>query len=48
MQNHFELFQLPATFAVDQDKLDAAYRDVQGRVHADSTDDAHRFRGGAK
>mgnify|MGYP003576261807 FL=1 len=35
MQNHFELFQLPATFAVDQDKLDAAYRDVQGRVHPD-------------
>ena len=35
MQNHFELFQLPATFAVDQEKLDAAYRDVQGRVHPD-------------
>ena len=35
MQNHFELFQLPATFAVDQDKLDAAYREVQGRVHPD-------------
>ena len=35
MQNHFELFQLPATFHVDQDVLDAAYRDVQGRVHPD-------------
>jgi molecular chaperone HscB len=35
MQNHFELFQLPATFHVDQDALDAAYRDVQGRVHPD-------------
>lgn len=35
MQNHFELFQLPATFAVDQDTLDAAYREIQGRVHPD-------------
>jgi len=35
MQNHFELFQLPATFEVDQDALDAAYREVQGRVHPD-------------
>ena len=35
MQNHFELFQLPPTFAVDQDALDAAYREVQGRVHPD-------------
>ncbi|WP_296948181.1 Fe-S protein assembly co-chaperone HscB [uncultured Massilia sp.] len=35
MQNHFELFQLPARFDVDQDALDAAYRDVQGRVHPD-------------
>ena len=35
MQNHFELFQLPATFAVDSDALDTAYRDVQGRVHPD-------------
>lgn len=34
-QNHFELFQLPTTFAVDQDALDAAYREVQGRVHPD-------------
>ena len=35
MQNHFDLFQLPATFAVDASALDAAYRDVQGQVHPD-------------
>lgn len=35
MQNHFDLFQLPATFALDMNALDAAYRDVQGRVHPD-------------
>jgi molecular chaperone HscB len=35
MQNHFDLFQLPATFDVDQDTLDSAYREIQGRVHPD-------------
>lgn len=35
MQNHFELFGLPAQFDVDADALDQAYRDVQGRVHPD-------------
>ena len=35
MQNHFDLFQLPATFALDANALDAAYRDVQGQVHPD-------------
>jgi molecular chaperone HscB len=35
MQNHFELFNLPARFEVDQTALDTAYRDVQGRVHPD-------------
>jgi molecular chaperone HscB len=35
MQNHFDLFQLPETFDIDQGRLDAAYRDVQGRVHPD-------------
>ncbi|MET3129950.1 molecular chaperone HscB [Oxalobacteraceae bacterium GrIS 1.11] len=35
MQNHFELFQLPARFALDANALDAAYREVQGRVHPD-------------
>jgi molecular chaperone HscB len=35
MQNHFDLFQLPAKFSLDLSALDAAYRDVQGRVHPD-------------
>ena len=35
MQNHFELFGLPARFDVDLAALDAAYREVQGRVHPD-------------
>lgn len=35
MQNHFDLFQLPATFAIDMAALDSAYREVQGRVHPD-------------
>ena len=35
MQNHFDLFQLPAAFTVDLAALDAAYRDVQGQVHPD-------------
>jgi molecular chaperone HscB len=35
MQNHFELFNLPARFEVDSALLDAAYREVQGRVHPD-------------
>ena len=35
MQNHFDLFQLPARFTIDMGALDAAYRDVQGKVHPD-------------
>lgn len=35
MQNHFDLFNLPARFAVDAGALDSAYRDVQNRVHPD-------------
>jgi molecular chaperone HscB len=35
MQNHFDLFQLPARFTLDVKALDAAYRDVQGQVHPD-------------
>ncbi len=34
-QNHFELFGLPARFAVDMTALDAAYRELQSRVHPD-------------
>jgi molecular chaperone HscB len=35
VQNHFDLFQLPQQFAVDIAALDAAYREVQARVHPD-------------
>jgi molecular chaperone HscB len=35
MQNHFDLFQLPAKFGIDLGALDSAYRDVQGQVHPD-------------
>ena len=35
MQNHFDLFQIPAKFSIDLGALDAAYRDVQGQVHPD-------------
>jgi molecular chaperone HscB len=35
MQNHYELFHLPARFDVDLAALDSAYREVQGRVHPD-------------
>jgi molecular chaperone HscB len=35
VHNHFELFNLPARFDIDLAALDAAYRDVQGRVHPD-------------
>ena len=35
MQNHFDLFQLPARFSIDAGALDAAYRNVQGQVHPD-------------
>lgn len=35
MKNHFELFQMPVMFEIDTQQLDAAYREVQGRVHPD-------------
>jgi molecular chaperone HscB len=35
MQNHFELFHLPVRFDVDMAALNAAYHEVQGRVHPD-------------
>jgi molecular chaperone HscB len=34
-QNHFELFGLPARFAVDAAALEARYRDLQREVHPD-------------
>lgn len=34
-QDHFTLFGLPRTFAVDRTELDRLYRDVQARVHPD-------------
>jgi molecular chaperone HscB len=33
--NHFELFGLSPTFAVDQEALERAYREIQSRVHPD-------------
>jgi molecular chaperone HscB len=35
MQNHFELFHLPAKFDVDMAALDTAFREVQAQVHPD-------------
>jgi molecular chaperone HscB len=34
-QNHFELFGLPAIFAIDLDQLDRHYRKLQSEVHPD-------------
>ena len=33
--NHFQLFDLPAHFRLDTDKLEAAYRKLQNEVHPD-------------
>jgi molecular chaperone HscB len=33
--NFFELFDVPATFAIDARRLDRAYRQLQARVHPD-------------
>ncbi|HXZ91370.1 MAG TPA: Fe-S protein assembly co-chaperone HscB [Burkholderiales bacterium] len=35
MQNHFELFDLKLGFALDGAALEAAYREIQARVHPD-------------
>ena len=35
MQNHFELFGLSATFALDKEVLEKAYREIQSQVHPD-------------
>lgn len=34
-QTHFTLFGLPETYAIDRDRLDAAYREVLSAVHPD-------------
>ncbi|MDP1929367.1 MAG: Fe-S protein assembly co-chaperone HscB [Thiobacillus sp.] len=34
-QTHFALFGLPATYALDRDQLDKAYRELQNTVHPD-------------
>ncbi len=34
-QNHFELFGLPQSYALDRGQLDAAYRELQNTVHPD-------------
>ncbi len=34
-QTHFELFGLPASYALDRERLDAAYRELQNAVHPD-------------
>jgi molecular chaperone HscB len=35
MQSHFELFGLQPAFAVDEERLERAYREIQSRVHPD-------------
>ncbi len=35
MKNHFELFGLTPAYALDLEKLDSAYREIQARVHPD-------------
>lgn len=34
-QNHFDLFGLPACFALDAERLDQAYRGIQAEIHPD-------------
>ena len=34
-QTYFELFGLPATYALDRERLDRAYRELQNTVHPD-------------
>src|SRR3954463_15838646 len=35
MQSHFDLFGLQPAFAVDEERLQSAYREIQARVHPD-------------
>lgn len=39
-RNHFELFGLPARFAVPMESVERTYREIQGRVHPDRFADA--------
>ena len=34
-QTYFQLFDLPATYALDRERLDSAYRELQNQVHPD-------------
>ncbi len=34
-RNHFDLFGLPMSFALDAERLDKAYRDIQAEIHPD-------------
>ena len=34
-QTYFQLFDLPATYALDRERLDNAYRELQNKVHPD-------------
>ncbi len=34
-RDHFDLFGLPAVFALDAERLDKAYRDIQAEIHPD-------------
>jgi molecular chaperone HscB len=45
MENHFELFGLEPGYALDADRLERAYREIQARIHPDrfaSAGDAER------
>ena len=35
MQSHFDLFGLQPAFALDEERLERAYREIQSRVHPD-------------
>ena len=35
MKNHFELFGLAPAYALDAERLDRAYRDIQANIHPD-------------
>jgi molecular chaperone HscB len=34
-RDHFDLFGLPMSFALDDERLDKAYRDIQAEIHPD-------------